>query len=271
VIAIQDKNLSTRQVLSDFSEFNRNEFRAWNLALQLKETDDYRLLVVNGIPSLNESMSYFRKVVVTRKLFNSLGQATYRNFLITGENLQKLLEQNKVDDYLDFFRSNYIQRAPATGGAATTQPGNAQPAAVQPQTNAPATDVQPEEYKGPYDKNIENRQYFVFVIPIPGIDQPAFIKGIEDYNLAGFASLNLKVDVIPLDDFRQIVRVTGLPDVKTARDYFTKTVNNRDLYTPLRGGSYRNFLVTEPNFVIFLREKNIVEYMDFYKRFYLGQ
>lgn len=271
VIAIQDKSLSTRQLLSDFSDFNRDEFRAWNLALQLKETDDYRLLVVNGIPSLNESMSYFRKVVVTRKLFNSLGQATYRNFLITGENLQKLLEQNKVDDYLDFFRGNYIQRAPATGGAATTQPGNVQPVTAQPQTNAPATNVQPEEYKGAYDQNIEGKQYFVFVIPTLGIDQPEFVKGIEEYNLAGFSSFNLKVDLISLDNIRQIVRVTGLPDVKTARDYFTKTVNNRNLYTPLRGGNYRNFLVTEPNFVIFLKEKNIVEYMDFYKRFYLGQ
>ena len=271
VIAIQDKGLSTRQILNDFSEFNRDEFRAWNLALQLKETENYRLLVVNGIPTLNESMSYFRKVVVTRKLFNSLGQATYRNFLITNENLQKLVEQNKVDEYLDFFRSNYIQRAPATGGAAATQTGNTQTAAVQSQTNAANTDVQPEEYKGAYNKNIEDRQYFVFVIPTLGIDQPAFIKGIEDYNLAGFANLNLKVDVIPLDDIRQIVRITGLPDVKTARDYFSKTTNNRDLYTPLRGGNYRNFLVTEPNFVIFLKEKNIVEYMDFYKRLYLGQ
>ena len=76
---------------------------------------------------------------------------------------------------------------------------------------------------------------------------------------------------MPLDDIRQIVRITGLPDVKTARDYFSKTTNNRDLYTPLRGGNYRNFLTTESNFVIFLKEKNIVEYMDFYKRFYLGQ
>jgi outer membrane protein assembly factor BamD (BamD/ComL family) len=121
VIAIQDKNMSTRQLLTDFAQFNRNEFRVWNLALQLKQAGDYQLLVINGIPTLNESMSYFRKVVVTRDLFNPLGQATYRNFLITNENLQKLIEQNKVDEYLDFFRTNYIQRAPAqTGTTANT-------------------------------------------------------------------------------------------------------------------------------------------------------
>ncbi len=273
VIAIKDKGISTRQLLNDFSQFNRDEFRTWNLALQIKQTNDYQLVVVNGIPTLNESMSYFRKVVVTRSLFNSLGQATYRNFLITNENLQKLVEQNKVDEYIDFFRSNYIQRAPAQQQG---QGGNATGQAVQQQQAQPATtdtgnDVKTEEYKGAYDKNIDGKQYFIFVIPVLGIDQPAFIKGIEDYNLAGFANLGLKTEVIPLDDIRQIVRISGLPDVKTARDYFTKTVNNRDLYVPLRGGNYRNFLVTETNFVIFLKEKNIVEYMDFYKRFYLGQ
>ena len=269
VIAIQDKNLSTRQLLLDFAQFNKNEFRLWSLALQLKQVGDYQLLVVNGIPSLNESMSYFRKVVVTRSLFNPLGQATYRNFLITNENLQKLIEQNKVDEYLDFFRSNYIQRAPAQTGAAATQ-GSATTAAAN-QQNTVTEAVKPKEYTGPYNQNVEGKQYFVFVIPRLDIDQPAFISGIEQFNLASYANLKLKTEVLPLDEIRQIVRVTGLPDKETASLYFTKVVNNRDLYIPLRQGNYRNFLVTEANYEVFLKEKNILDYMNFYKRFYLGQ
>jgi tetratricopeptide (TPR) repeat protein len=267
VIAIKDKTLSTRQLLTDFAQFNRNEFRIWNLALQLKQAGEYQLLVVNGIPTLNESMSYFRKVVVTRSLFNSLGQATYRNFLITGENLQKMIDQDKVDDYLDFFRTNYIQRLPAQTGTTST-PAPATTAGTQ---TAAATPAKSAEYDGPYKENIEGRQYFVFVIPRLDIDQPAFISGIEQFNLASYANLQLKAEVIPLDEIRQIVRISGLPDKETASLYFTKVVNNRDLYIPLRQGNYRNFLITESNFEIFLKEKNILDYMDFYKRFYLGQ
>jgi hypothetical protein len=81
--------------------------------------------------------------------------------------------------------------------------------------------------------------------------------------------MDLKVDVQSLDEIRQIVRITGLPDRETAALYFTKVVNNRDLYVPLRNGNYRNFLITEPNYDTFLKEKNILDYMDFYKRFYL--
>jgi len=267
VLAIQDKNLSTRQLLTDFAQFNRNEFRLWNLALQLKQAGDYQLLVVNGIPTLNEAMSYFRKVVVTRSLFNSLGQATYRNFLVTGENLQKMIEQEKVDDYLDFFRTNYIQRLPAqTGTTSTAVPANT----AGTQTTA-ETPVKSAKYDGPYNENIEGKQDFVFVIPRLDIDQPAFISGIEQFNLASYANLQLKVEVIPLDEIRQILRISGLPDKETASLYFSKVVNNRNLYIPLRQGNYRNFLITEPNFEIFLKEKNILDYIDFYKRFYLGQ
>ncbi len=268
VIAIKDKSLSTRQLLTDFAQFNRNEYRIWNLALQLKQAGEYQLLVINGIPSLNESMSFFRKVVVTRSLFGSLGQATYRNFLITNENLQKLVEQEKVDEYMDFFRNNYISRSPAQQG--TTAPTETSTPANQ-QTSAAPDGPKPKEYVGPYNENIEGKQLFVFVIPVLDIDQPAFINGIKQFNTASYANLDLKVEVQPLDEIRQIVKISGLPDRETAALYFTKVVNNRDLYLPLRQGNYRNFLITESNFETFLKEKNILDYMDFYKRFYLGQ
>jgi len=272
VIAVKDKKLSTRQILNAFSDFNRNEFRLWNLALQLKQTDEYQLIVVNGIPNLNESMSYFRKVVVTRSLFESLGQATYRNFLITNENLQKLIDQNKVDDYIDFFRSNYIQRNPSSP---QTQPSTQTSTAIQ---EATATAVgqseqatEKEAYSGPYNENIEGEHYFVFVIQVLGIDQPAFISGLNEFNTANYATLNLKVEIQPLDDIRQIVLISGLKDKETAQPYFSKVTNSRNLYTPLRDTNYRNFLISKSNYDIFLQKKNIVEYMDFYKKIYLGQ
>jgi len=271
VIAIQDKNLSTRQLLTDFAQFNKTEFRSWNLALQLKQVGEYQLLVVNGIPTLNESMSYFRKVVVTRSLFTPLGQATYRNFLITNENLQKLIEQNKVDEYLEFFRSNYIQRATAQPGAAATPASTTTTTPATTSENKAVNTDKAAEYKGPYNEKIDGKQYFVFVIPVLDIDQPAFVSGIEQFNLASYANLNLKVEVNPLDEIRQIVRITGLPDKETASLYFTKVVNNRELYIPLRQGNYRNFLITEANYEVFLKEKNILDYTNFYKRVYLGQ
>lgn len=270
VIAIRDKKLSTRQLLNGFSQFNRDNFRIWGLALQIKQTENYQLIVIKGIPTLNESMSYFRKVVITRKLFAPLGQSTYRNFLITDENLAKMMEQNNVDDYLGFFRTYYIQRKTSQSKSSTT-PAPTQEAKPVQQTGTVKAAEKTEKYSGPYNEDIKGEHYFIFVISRLGIDQPAFISGIEQFNLANYENLNLKIEVKPLDDIRQIVLISGLPDKETAMPYFKKVVRNRILYNPLRKTDYRNFLISKNNFEIFLKEKNILDYMDFYKRVYLAK
>ncbi len=280
VLAVKDTKLSMRQILNGFAQFNRSGFRIWNLALQLKLIDEYQLLVIKGIPSLNESMSYFRQVVINRSLFEPLGQATYRNFLVTDENLQKLIEENKVDDYMDFFRGNYIQRkqnqtvnptspAPATTTESDTTQVQVEDIVVPPIVEE-ALEVA-EEFSSPYDENVEKGHFFVFVIPIEGINKPDFISGIEQFNLANYGSFQFKVEEKPLDEIRQMVLISGLSDKAGAMEYFSKVVQNRNLYSPLGDAVYRNFLITDSNFEIFLSEKNILDYMDFYKKVYLGQ
>jgi hypothetical protein len=204
-------------------------------------------------------------------LFEPLGQTNYQVLLATNENLQKMIDQNKVEDCISFFRSNYVQRATNQADGSNSTSAAASGAAVTYRQETEITNPATKEYVGPYNEKIEGEQYFVFVIPVLDIDQPAFISGIEQFNLASYSNLNLKVEVQKVDDIRQIVKISGLPNKETASGYFTKVVNNRDLYVPLRNGTYRNFLINEANYSIFLKEKNITDYMNFYKRFYLGQ
>jgi len=270
VLAVKNPDFSMRQTMRGFADFNRDEFRLWNLALQLKQSGDYQLLIAQGIPSLNESMSYFRKVVVTRDLFEPLGRETYRNFLITGENLQTLVDEEAVEDYLDFFRNNYINRSqtqqssPPSGQ--TTEPGEMQEteAAEPVAEEAP----EPESYSGPYDENIDNPHLFVFVIPNEGIDKAAFLNGISDFNTASNAD-DLTIEELSLDEFRDAIIIGELPDSESATRYFRTIVQDRDLFAPLGEAMYRNFLITTDNFDVFLQEKNITDYMNFYKQIYL--
>ncbi|WP_340111771.1 tetratricopeptide repeat protein [Maribellus mangrovi] len=270
VLAVQDKGMSLRQLLREFADFNRDNFRAWNLALQLKQSEEYQLMVVQGIPALNESMSYFRRVVTTRSLFESLGQATYRNFLITDENLQTLIDEDKVDEYITFFRKNYIQRptSSSTGtssGAIQTNTTSTTATAAGTQTTA-----EPEEYKGPYNENIEGEHKVVFVVPKQGIVKAAFISGLEAFNEENFPGSGFNVREQSLDDFRNLIIIEGIADQETARQYFSNVVRKRELFDPLGTAEYRNFLISNENFNIFYQQKNIVEYMDFYKKVYLG-
>ncbi|QIA06662.1 type IX secretion system periplasmic lipoprotein PorW/SprE [Draconibacterium halophilum] len=270
VIAVKDKGLSLRPLMRGFADFNRDEFRSWNLALQVKEVGDYQLLVIHGIPALNESMSYFRRANTTRSLFEPLGQSTYRNFLITDENLETLLDENKVDQYITFFRNNYIQRRASSSSSAaesqtTTQPTTTQAAEPLPAVEADDTSIEDL----PYNQEIEGPHRIVFVIPAVGVFKDAFIKGIQQYNQSNFANSGFTIEEQQLDQVRQLIIVKGMEDQATARLYFSVVVRNRDLFDPLGTAQYRNFLISDENFEIFLREKNITDYMDFYKKVYL--
>ena len=112
--------------------------------------------------------------------------------------------------------------------------------------------------------------YFVFVIPSQGIDKTRFFAGIDQFNDA-FEGENLQIKEESIDEFRVGIVISGLPDKEAATRYSRTVVQNRDLYEPLGQANYRNFLISDENFEVFLQEKNINAYMDFYKLIYLGE
>src|SRR5690606_29825713 len=133
---------------------------------------------------------------------------------------------------------------------------------VQPEEQV-QTEEQPESYSGPYSTEIESEHLFVFVIPSSGVDKAQFIEGLEEYNRSA-SDANLAIREVPVDEFRTAVAREGLPDLESAPRFSGMLVQNRALYEPLGEETYRNFLISPENFDVFLQEKNITEYMEFY-------
>jgi hypothetical protein len=111
----------------------------------------------------------------------------------------------------------------------------------------------------------------VIVIPAEGVNKEQFLTNVSQFNKANETISRLVIEEQTLDDFREMVIISGLPEKEAATRYFRMFVQNRDLFSPLGDAAYRNFLITEENFDIFLKEKNIADYMDFYKQHYLEQ
>jgi hypothetical protein len=210
-------------------------------------------------------------------LFEPLGKITYRNFLVTDENLQKLMDKGNVEDYMEFFRTKYIQRNNVQQESAppvpeeTVQRAGEMTAEASGQEPARVMEESLEVYRGPYNENIEGEHYFTFVIPVKDIDKAKFMDGLQQFNKSNYVGLGLTIEEKQLDEFRQIVLITGFPEKETAMKYFRIVVQNRDLYEPLGSGSYRNFLITKENFDTFLEQRDILDYMNFYKQVYLDQ
>lgn len=271
VIAVKDKNLSLRPLLNQFADFNRQEFRIWNLALQIRQTGDYQFVIIRGLPGYAESMSYFRRAILERSLYSTLGQASYRNFVITEKNLGRLLENTAVDTYMEFFRVNYIQRAGQVPAQPSAQPGISGQTQVTPETRPVSEPEATPSYTGPYSLKNDESHLFVLVVPAEGYNRNQLISNLNAFNASDFGSLNLAVRESALDDFRVMVQISGLGNSTGARSYMQQIVRNREIFEPLGNADYRNFIITPENLGIFSGRKNITEYMDFYRQFYLGQ
>jgi hypothetical protein len=182
--------------------------------------------------------------------------------------LEKVLDEELVEEYIDFFRNNYIgQSQPAKSSDDEPKSGET---GITPETENTKQQA-PEEYSGPYNSDIEKSHLFVFVIPKEGVDKAAFVDKINQFNQVSGDISGLTVRETPLDEFRDLIIISELSDSESATRYFRMVVQNRDLYSSLGEAEYRNFLITTENFDVFLREKNIADYMDFYKQNYLDK
>lgn len=249
VIAVNGPAVNLKPVITAFTNLNRDDFRQAGLSIRQSQVADYKLIIVSAFKTKNEAISYFIKAVANRKYFKSLDTLSYRNFIITDDNLRKLTETRKIAEYLNFFKIKYIETNADVNSSNTSQPA----------------------YNGPYMKNVSGIQNFTLIIPKEEANTDQLVGSINQFNLKNYAQQNLKVSSGMLDDFRVLVKVEGLQNMQSGLDYLRSIAKDQSVYGPIQNASYRNFIITPENEVIFRQNKNILTYMEFYKKFYLKQ
>jgi len=60
--------------------------------------------------------------------------------------------------------------------------------------------------------------------------------------------------------------VSGLGAKGSASAYLQKTVSDQSLKTLFEGNSFRNFIITSENLIVFKKEKNLIQYMEFFNQ-----
>jgi len=247
VIAVNAPGTNLKSVTSAFTSHNRDQFRSSNLTISQSQVADYQLMIVSSFKTKNEAIGYFTKSVSNRKLFRSLDTLSYRNFIITDANLKKLTETKRISDYLNFFNTKYID------AVANTQ-----------NTAAPA-------YKGPYSQPVEGIQSYLLIIPKEEVNADQLVEAIRKFNELYDPKQSLSTSSSMLDDFRVLIKVEGLANLPAGLAYLRAIVKDQQVYGPIQNANYRNFIITPGNETVFIKDKNILTYMEFYKQFYLKQ
>lgn len=249
VIAVNDQHVNLKQVITGFNAHNRDQFRQAGLSIRQGKVAEYQLMIVSAFKSKTEAMGYFTKSVSNRKLFRSLDTLSYRTFIITDANLKKLTATKKIAEYLNYFKTKYIDLAGGAQNQTVTEP----------------------EYTGPYNTKIDGTQSFVLIMPKDETNPDQLVESIRLHNQRNYPQQQLPVTFAMLDDFRLMVKVDGLSSAQAGLDYLRAIVKDQQVYGPIQDANYRNFIVSPENLDIFRQNRNILIYMEFYKKFYLKQ
>jgi hypothetical protein len=249
VIAVNSLSANLKQLVNAFDTYNRDQYKNQNLSIRQGKIDDYQLMMIGPLQSKADGIKYFTSAVANRKLYRSLDTLSYRNFVITEANLRKLTETHKLPEYLNYFKIKYIDGAPASS---STPP-----------------EAAPGKYSGPYKPDENSVQSFVLIAPKEEVNADQLVAAIKSYNAANFARQALNVSAGMLDDFRVLIKVEGLPGKQAGLDYLRAIAREQSVFGPIQNANYRNFVITPANEAVFLKDKNILTYMEFYKQFYL--
>jgi tetratricopeptide (TPR) repeat protein len=117
-----------------------------------------------------------------------------------------------------------------------------------------------------YSKNVT----YTFVVVVPANDKKTnnYKIDISNFNTKYFSAKTLNVNSIFLNGLNQIITVKELENETSAIDYFKSFKLNQDQLAQLNEKNYQYFFISTDNFIKFYKDKNILTYLNFFKKQY---
>jgi tetratricopeptide (TPR) repeat protein len=89
-------------------DFNKNELPANNLKTgNLMFDANYSMVLVNDFTDRENALSYFQKLIEKQSDFEQFGPYKFYSFVISEDNFQILYRTKGLEEYLNFFKTNY--------------------------------------------------------------------------------------------------------------------------------------------------------------------
>jgi tetratricopeptide (TPR) repeat protein len=107
VVDVADASLTLSSSRFGIGQFNRGNYAESNLRHQLVEFDDDQLIYVGNFSSFDDVKRYAEGIVPQLKKIMKVPEAKYSTFIINKENFEKLKSKALVNQYLDFYKTNY--------------------------------------------------------------------------------------------------------------------------------------------------------------------
>jgi tetratricopeptide (TPR) repeat protein len=111
----------------------------------------------------------------------------------------------------------------------------------------------------------EDGNYYCLIIVENGKgDLNKFKTKLSDFNTLNFSTEDIGISSIFLDITHQLVSIKTFDGKAKAMDYYSTIKAKNELYEDLTPGTYESFIISEENYAIFYKDKNITDYQAFF-------
>ncbi|HIA36664.1 MAG TPA: hypothetical protein EYN89_08060 [Flavobacteriales bacterium] len=138
------------------------------------------------------------------------------------------------------------------------------------------TENQPDSSKSSLIQNMysfdkRSKHYYVILIADTVVEINKLKNEISDYNKKFFSIINLNTENILLDLDQHLIMVKYFQDSDLGIDYYNSITVNIKAIPSLTEENYEGFIISEENFPILFREKQIEKYLSFFSANYLEE
>jgi tetratricopeptide (TPR) repeat protein len=136
-------------------------------------------------------------------------------------------------------------------------------------TTDPATITTPDEVKvSVIYKQPKGQHLFLAIVPKQSpLNQLKF--NVVNFNVDYYIDLNLNVANRELTEFVELITVEPFKDRKEAMEYYQKAVEEQGLMGALAPNDYTLTVISRENLEIFLKDKSVAEYLNYFRATYL--
>jgi tetratricopeptide (TPR) repeat protein len=116
-----------------------------------------------------------------------------------------------------------------------------------------------------YIANAKTEFQFMIVFENGKGDVNKFRNELSNFNTSSFASSNLSISTIALDNKRTCIMVKKFVDQARAVDYYNTLKTHPEIFANLQAGSYQVFAISTENFALFFKDKRTEMYKTFFE------
>lgn len=113
-------------------------------------------------------------------------------------------------------------------------------------------------------------QQVLIVFANKKIDVKRFEFDIINFNTDFFSMQDFNVNSLMLNNEYQLITVKSFVDLKQAKTYYETLLKQTELLKRLNGIKNEIFIISSDNYPTFYKDKDLIKYLEFFKKNYLG-